>query len=81
MSPAWEEREKGRMRHLLRSLTLAAAAMAHQTLTFVPQGQPEIVPPSGPLAAIHPRHWTRTRADRAGRIAAEDEMPYSGAAR
>ena len=35
-----------------------AVDMAHQTLTFVPQGQPLIVPPSGPLAAIHPRHWT-----------------------
>lgn len=32
--------------------------MAHHTLTFVPQGQPLLVPPSGPLAAIYPRHWT-----------------------
>jgi hypothetical protein len=32
--------------------------MAHQTLTFVPQGQPLIVPPSGPLSASHPRYWT-----------------------
>jgi hypothetical protein len=35
-----------------------AVDMAHQTLTFVPQGQPLIVPPSGPLAASHPRYWT-----------------------
>ena len=28
-----------------------------RTLTFVPQGQPLIVPPSGPLAAIASRHW------------------------
>ena len=35
-----------------------ALDMAHQTLTFVPQGQPLIVPPSGPLAAIYPRYWT-----------------------
>jgi hypothetical protein len=35
-----------------------AVDMAHQTLTFVPQGQPLLVPPAGPLAAIHPRYWT-----------------------
>ena len=35
-----------------------AVDMAHHTLTFVPQGQPLIVPPSGPLSAIHPRYWT-----------------------
>src|SRR5262245_53335578 len=29
--------------------------LAHHTLTFVPQGQPLLVPPSGPLAAIYPR--------------------------
>ena len=34
-----------------------ALDMAHQTLTFVPQGQPLLVPPSGPLSAIHPRYW------------------------
>ena len=42
----------------LRDVLRTAVDMAHQTLTFVPQGQPLIVPPSGPLAAIHPRHWT-----------------------
>ena len=46
--------EKGRLSVKGRT----AVDMAHQTLTFVPQGQPLIVPPSGPLAAIHPRHWT-----------------------
>lgn len=35
-----------------------AVDMEHQTVTFVPEGQPLIVPPSGPLAAIHPRYWT-----------------------
>ena len=35
-----------------------AVDMSHQTLTFVPEGQPLIVPPAGPLAAIHPRYWT-----------------------
>jgi hypothetical protein len=34
-----------------------ALDMAHHTLTFVPQGQPLLVPPSGPLAAIYSRHW------------------------
>ena len=46
--------EKGRLSVKGRT----AVDMAHQTLTFVPQGQPLIVPPSGPLAAIHPRHRT-----------------------
>ena len=46
--------EKGRLSVKGRT----AVDMAHQTLTFVPQGQPLIVPPSGPLAAINPRHWT-----------------------
>jgi hypothetical protein len=32
--------------------------MDHQTVTFVPEDQALIVPPLGPLAAIHPRHWT-----------------------
>lgn len=35
-----------------------AVDMAHETLTFVPEGQPLLVPPSGPLSAIHPRYWT-----------------------
>ena len=46
--------EKGRLSVKGRT----AVDMAHQTLTFVPEGQPLIVPPSGPLAADHPRHWT-----------------------
>jgi hypothetical protein len=46
--------EKGRLS--VRGRT--AVDMAHQTLTFVPQGQPLLVPPSGPLAAIYPRYWT-----------------------
>ena len=46
--------EKGRLSVKGRT----AVDMAHQTLTFVPQGQPLLVPPSGPLAAIHPRYWT-----------------------
>ena len=46
--------EKGRLSVKGRT----AVDMAHQTLTFVPQGQPLIVPPSGPLAAIRPRYWT-----------------------
>jgi hypothetical protein len=46
--------EKGRLSVKGRT----AVDMAHQTVTFVPRGQPLIVPPSGPLAAIHPRYWT-----------------------
>ena len=54
LSEAGIPNEKGRLSVKGRT----AVDMAHQTLTFVPQGQPLIVPPSGPLAAIHPRHWT-----------------------
>ena len=46
--------EKGRLSVKGRT----AVDMAHQTLTFVPQGQPLLVPRSGPLAAIYPRYWT-----------------------
>jgi hypothetical protein len=46
--------EKGRLSVKGRT----AVDMAHHTLTFVPEGQPLIVPPSGPLSAIHPRYWT-----------------------
>lgn len=46
--------EKGRLSVKGRT----AVDMAHQTLTFIPQGQPLIVPPSGPLAANRPRYWT-----------------------
>ena len=35
-----------------------ALDVAHQTLTFVPKGQPLLVPLSGPLAAIYPRYWS-----------------------
>jgi hypothetical protein len=46
--------EKGRLSVKGRT----AVDMEHQTVTFVPEGQPLIVPPSGPLAAVHPRYWT-----------------------
>jgi hypothetical protein len=46
--------EKGRLSVKGRT----ALDMAHHTLTFVPHDQPLLVPPSGPLAAIYPRHWT-----------------------
>ena len=46
--------EKGRLSVKGRT----ALDMANHTLTFVPQGQPLLVPPTGPLAAIYPRHWT-----------------------
>ena len=49
--------EKGRLSVKGRT----AVDMAHPTLTFVPQGQPLIVPPSGPLAAIHPPALDRRR--------------------